>query len=466
MQPRPPIGCWETVSIRSSMLLESLWGVGRLPFRHGHRTCPLTRRGALGQAQKQQAAGARHGKKPGTASQPHLQRAPFTFSNSGRIHTPPNWLRSAARGPSALSRSSVGCGWASRFRTRCVQREFGLQSAPRARRRSGSSGGSRSVGHSTAQRAPAAGMERRALFLNPQGTLLPGWRGSDGRSGAFASAPRPSQRRAAPRRPAAGRDGAGTTVAATVLEQQAAARVAAAAAAATAAQQALAREQHRQEEIIHNHEVLEHLIEESLDHRAALCDSGLPDPDMCLIPEAEEEPPPHVPVRGVRGLPGGGGTGAGGVLAGPGWTRTARCRRGAAGCRGDACRPWPGQAAGACGRVAAHAPRAWCAPSGGSSHTQRGPPRPPPLCPPTPADHQRGGLARPLAGGAHGGAVAQQHYPGPLLRPAAGAPRHHAVPDHAVSPGLIGAAARAGAALLRVCCGGGPAAMLHLGMPC
>ncbi|GBF90066.1 magnesium transporter [Raphidocelis subcapitata] len=38
------------------------------------------------------------------------------------------------------------------------------------------------------------------------------------------------------------------------------------------------------------------LIEESLDHRAALCDSGLPDPDMCLIPEAEEEPPPHVPI--------------------------------------------------------------------------------------------------------------------------------------------------------------------------
>lgn len=33
-----------------------------------------------------------------------------------------------------------------------------------------------------------------------------------------------------------------------------------------------------------------------MDHRAALCDSGLPDPDMCLIPEAEEEPPPHVPI--------------------------------------------------------------------------------------------------------------------------------------------------------------------------
>lgn len=39
------------------------------------------------------------------------------------------------------------------------------------------------------------------------------------------------------------------------------------------------------------------LLEESLEHRAELCDSGLPDPDMCLIPEAEEEPPPHVPVR-------------------------------------------------------------------------------------------------------------------------------------------------------------------------
>lgn len=38
------------------------------------------------------------------------------------------------------------------------------------------------------------------------------------------------------------------------------------------------------------------LLEESLEHRASLCDSGLPDPDMCLIPEAEEEPPPHVAV--------------------------------------------------------------------------------------------------------------------------------------------------------------------------
>ncbi|KAF6248339.1 hypothetical protein COO60DRAFT_1289482 [Scenedesmus sp. NREL 46B-D3] len=39
-----------------------------------------------------------------------------------------------------------------------------------------------------------------------------------------------------------------------------------------------------------------HIVEESLHERAALCDSGLPDPDMCLIPEAEEEPPKELPV--------------------------------------------------------------------------------------------------------------------------------------------------------------------------
>lgn len=39
-----------------------------------------------------------------------------------------------------------------------------------------------------------------------------------------------------------------------------------------------------------------HIVEESLLERAALCDSGLPDPDMCLIPEAEEEPPKELPV--------------------------------------------------------------------------------------------------------------------------------------------------------------------------
>eukprot|EP00878_Enallax_costatus_P005776 GHUV01006055.1.p1 GENE.GHUV01006055.1~~GHUV01006055.1.p1 ORF type:complete len:300 (+),score=76.53 GHUV01006055.1:133-1032(+) len=39
-----------------------------------------------------------------------------------------------------------------------------------------------------------------------------------------------------------------------------------------------------------------HVAEESLHERAALCDSGLPDPDMCLIPEAEEEPPKELPV--------------------------------------------------------------------------------------------------------------------------------------------------------------------------
>lgn len=39
-----------------------------------------------------------------------------------------------------------------------------------------------------------------------------------------------------------------------------------------------------------------HIVEESLHERAALCDSGLPDPDMCLIPEAEEEPPAELPV--------------------------------------------------------------------------------------------------------------------------------------------------------------------------
>ncbi len=39
------------------------------------------------------------------------------------------------------------------------------------------------------------------------------------------------------------------------------------------------------------------LFEESLEHRASLCDSGLPDPDMCLISETEVEPPPHLPVR-------------------------------------------------------------------------------------------------------------------------------------------------------------------------
>eukprot|EP00882_Tetradesmus_deserticola_P004211 GHRQ01004447.1.p1 GENE.GHRQ01004447.1~~GHRQ01004447.1.p1 ORF type:complete len:305 (+),score=30.85 GHRQ01004447.1:262-1176(+) len=39
-----------------------------------------------------------------------------------------------------------------------------------------------------------------------------------------------------------------------------------------------------------------HIVEESLHERAALCDSGLPDPDMCLIPEAEEEPPQKLPV--------------------------------------------------------------------------------------------------------------------------------------------------------------------------
>lgn len=38
------------------------------------------------------------------------------------------------------------------------------------------------------------------------------------------------------------------------------------------------------------------LLEESSAHRASLCNSGLPDPDMCLVPEAEEEPPPHVPI--------------------------------------------------------------------------------------------------------------------------------------------------------------------------
>jgi hypothetical protein len=42
------------------------------------------------------------------------------------------------------------------------------------------------------------------------------------------------------------------------------------------------------------------LLEESSAHRASLCDSGLPDPDMCLVPEAEEEPPAHVPVRTKR----------------------------------------------------------------------------------------------------------------------------------------------------------------------
>lgn len=39
------------------------------------------------------------------------------------------------------------------------------------------------------------------------------------------------------------------------------------------------------------------VLVDSLAHRPELCDSGLPDPDMCLIPEAEEEPPPHVTVR-------------------------------------------------------------------------------------------------------------------------------------------------------------------------
>jgi hypothetical protein len=38
------------------------------------------------------------------------------------------------------------------------------------------------------------------------------------------------------------------------------------------------------------------VVVESLHHRAALCDSGLPDPDMCLVPEAEEEPPKDPPV--------------------------------------------------------------------------------------------------------------------------------------------------------------------------
>jgi hypothetical protein len=39
-----------------------------------------------------------------------------------------------------------------------------------------------------------------------------------------------------------------------------------------------------------------HISTESLHERAALCDSGLPDVDMCLIPEAEEEPPADLPV--------------------------------------------------------------------------------------------------------------------------------------------------------------------------
>jgi len=38
------------------------------------------------------------------------------------------------------------------------------------------------------------------------------------------------------------------------------------------------------------------IVVESLHRRQELCDSGLPDPDMCLIPEAEEEPPADPPV--------------------------------------------------------------------------------------------------------------------------------------------------------------------------
>lgn len=41
-----------------------------------------------------------------------------------------------------------------------------------------------------------------------------------------------------------------------------------------------------------------HIVEESLHERAALCDSGLPDPDMCLIPETEEAPPRELSVWG------------------------------------------------------------------------------------------------------------------------------------------------------------------------
>lgn len=43
-------------------------------------------------------------------------------------------------------------------------------------------------------------------------------------------------------------------------------------------------------------ELPEPCIEESLHKRAQLCDSGLPDPDMCLIDEAEEQPPASLPV--------------------------------------------------------------------------------------------------------------------------------------------------------------------------
>jgi hypothetical protein len=38
------------------------------------------------------------------------------------------------------------------------------------------------------------------------------------------------------------------------------------------------------------------VLEESLHHRAQLCDSGLPDPDMCLVDEAEEAPPAELGV--------------------------------------------------------------------------------------------------------------------------------------------------------------------------